>query len=196
MCCLAQTAVSLSRKNLILPSSACSTLFPTARASQGQGLAGGGSLQEVEERERRGWRGVAGLVPGTWENGVSFRLPTSVNPHCLLTFLPDLSPGNWGDQKAAPNAGLPRWVEDEQLRCWECARILGWSLLEVELVLRCKLGFKGYQASGSSFRGGFFFPTLERLPTLSRLPLLLCICRHPPPPVGLDALEFQVSQST
>lgn len=81
---------------------------PPSQGFPGQGLSRGGSLLEVEERERQGWSGVEGLVPGTWENGVPFRLPTSVNPHFSLTFPTHLSPGNRGDQKTAPKAGVQR----------------------------------------------------------------------------------------
>lgn len=58
---------------------------------------------------------------------------------------------------------------DEHLRCWECPRTLGCSLLEVGPVQRCWLGFEGYQASRNSFRGDFSFPTPEHLHTLSWL---------------------------
>lgn len=137
-----------SLRYLSLPSQG----FPGARAGWGRKPA------EVEERERKGWSSVGELAPGTRENGVSSRLPTPVNPHVPLTFSPDPSPGYGGDQRAAPKAGVQRWVEGGPLRCWECARTLGWSLLEVGPVLRCKLGFEGYQASGSSFPGNFLFP--------------------------------------
>lgn len=66
-----------SLRYLSLPSQG----FPGARAGWGRKPA------EVEERERKGWSSVGELAPGTRENGVSFRLPTPVNPHVPSHFL-------------------------------------------------------------------------------------------------------------
>lgn len=77
-CVLLGPNASLSEQEGPGPAQPALPFLPQPGLLRGKGWLGGGSLQEVEEQERRGWSGVEGLVPGARENGIFFRLSLSL----------------------------------------------------------------------------------------------------------------------